>query len=226
MQQDSKEQTQTVGSVLQHIKNSMTSCSESLPNLPHRYGTAEQLIARFCPDKQYTWCRLHRQRMFTGDAPSLTKVAEQYGDGTAMSWLSKQLQNLSEFSGAHDKLTPQQILQLSSLILEEYGHYKLTELMVFFHDYKAGRFGTFYGSVDPLTIMKSLREFWRVQCEELTKYYAEEKERERQEYEQEVQRKSEELMQGLIERAEYMDFEALGKIQRLDERCRPYVTKR
>lgn len=33
--------------------------------------------------------------------------------------------------------------------------------MLFFHRFKAGRYGRFYGSVDPLVITTALREFLR-----------------------------------------------------------------
>lgn len=147
----------------------------------------------------------------------LREVADGFGDGTAMAWVSKQLQDLSEFSGAQQKLSPQQVLQLCGLILSEYGHYKLTELMVFFHDYKTGRFGTFYGAVDPLTIMKSLREFWKVQGEEMTKYHQIQHEREMEVREREVERKSELLMRQLGERVMSGDQDALRLLCKIED---------
>lgn len=188
-----------------------------MPAVVERYGTSEQLLQRFRPELQHGWCMRFRSRMFTGAAPLLREVAVGFGEGTAMAWVSKQLQDLSEFSGAQTKLTPQQILQLSGLILSEYGHYKLTELMVFFHDYKTGRFGTFYGAVDPLTIMKSLREFWRVQGEELAKYGELLHEKELAARELEVQRKSELLMRQLGERVMSGDQDALRLLCKIED---------
>lgn len=193
---------------------STTSCS-TVP--AERFGSRDELLERYKPENQAGWCMKHRERMFTGKAPRLREVAESYGDGPAMAWLSKQLQDLSEFSGAQSKLTPQQILQLSGLILSEYGHYKLTELMVFFHDYKTGRFGSFYGAVDPLAIMKSLREFWKVQGEELAKYNECLAEREREAYEREVERKSELLMWQLGERIMSGDQDALRLLCKIED---------
>lgn len=191
--------------------------STAVPSVVERYGTSEQLLQRFRPELQHGWCMKFRSRMFTGDAPMLREVADGFGDGTAMAWVSKQLQDLSEFSGAQQKLSPQQVLQLCGLILSEYGHYKLTELMVFFHDYKTGRFGTFYGAVDPLTIMKSLREFWKVQGEEMTKYHQIQHEREMEVREREVERKSELLMRQLGERVMSGDQDALRLLCKIED---------
>lgn len=41
----------------------------------------------------------------------------------------------------------------------EYHYLKITELMLFFYYFKTGRYGKFYGAVDPLVITCSLRDF-------------------------------------------------------------------
>lgn len=55
-----------------------------------------------------------------------------------------------------------QIKTCADVIAREYGYLKLTELMLFFSDFKAGKYGVFYGSVSPLQITYALRQF----CEE------------------------------------------------------------
>ena len=44
---------------------------------------------------------------------------------------------------------------------------KLPELMLFFQQFKAGKYGRFYGSVDPMVITTALQEFLRFRAERL-----------------------------------------------------------
>ena len=72
-----------------------------------------------------------------------------------------QLSELSEFSGAREKISASQITQLAELIAADYHFLKVTEVMLFFRKFKKGAYGEFYGAVDPITIMRSLRSFQR-----------------------------------------------------------------
>jgi len=47
---------------------------------------------------------------------------------------------------------------------------KVSELMLFFHRFKAGKYGEFYGVVDPQRIMSGLNMFLRERVEEIAQY--------------------------------------------------------
>ncbi|MCC8144550.1 MAG: hypothetical protein LUD02_04625 [Tannerellaceae bacterium] len=49
--------------------------------------------------------------------------------------------------------------ELAALILAEYPVLKVSELLLFFHRLKCGRYGRFYGSVDALFISSALLSF-------------------------------------------------------------------
>ena len=49
--------------------------------------------------------------------------------------------------------------------------------MLFFHRFKTGRYGRFYGTVDPLIITTSLREFIKERNVEIERHEQEERER-------------------------------------------------
>lgn len=76
-------------------------------------------------------------------------------------WLIPQLYDLSEYCGCKDKLRGRPLEQCASIIALEYFYLKVSELMLFFHRFKSGRYGRFYGAVDPLVITTSLRDFIR-----------------------------------------------------------------
>jgi len=78
---------------------------------------------------------------------------------TAAAWLSIQLADLGRFCGARDKLSDEQLSQTAQMISEDFFYLKVTELMLFFRWFKSGRYGKFYGTIDPMTITTALRQF-------------------------------------------------------------------
>jgi hypothetical protein len=80
-----------------------------------------------------------------------------YGDGSAVTWLIPQLHNLCAAVGVKTKLDDAQLAQLAMMIRKEFGYLKATEVMLFFWRLKSGRYGKFYGAVDPMAVMIALR---------------------------------------------------------------------
>lgn len=109
------------------------------------------------PDRQSELCQDRNECIF-GEHPTLAGL-KAYGSRTATAWLIPQLLNLSEFCGCKDKLSKRMIEELADIIAGEWFYLKVTELMLYFYKFKAGYYGKFYGSVDPLVITTSLREF-------------------------------------------------------------------
>ena len=93
-----------------------------------------------------------------GDYPTLRDINEAYGKNFAAEWLTPHLTDLSLMTGAKN-ITEYQHKQLAIIISTEYFWLKVTELMIFFHRFKSGLYGKFYGAIDPLTITCSLRDF-------------------------------------------------------------------
>ena len=82
-----------------------------------------------------------------------------FGEGFAESWLISHLFNLSEYCGSKVKLTDFQLDELSSIIFTDYHHLKVKELMLFFYNFKKGKYGKFYGTIDPTVITNAIPEF-------------------------------------------------------------------
>lgn len=95
----------------------------------------------------------------TKSAPTLAKFRKETCEITVMKWLEIQLLDLAKFVGVKDKLNEYQTTTLANMILSEFYYYKLTEIMVFLFQLKGGKFGKFYGSIDPVFIMQALREY-------------------------------------------------------------------
>lgn len=135
-----------------------------------------------------------------GWAPSLRVVNEAFGKGTVQSWLAFQLRDLSEFSGAKEKLGIGQIDDITEVIMSQYPFLKVTELMYFFLLFKSGKFGKFYGAVDGLAIMEALREFIDDRNDKIYRWNQEEERRKNEAKEAEEARKREELRQRYMRR--------------------------
>ena len=122
------------------------------------YGEARRFLEAFNPSLQGRTME-SEERTFAGRAPELCVVRAAYGLPTARAWLSIQLNDLSEFSGVKDKLTPEQIGQLADVILGQYWYLKVSEVMYFLQLFKGGRFGRFYGAVDAMAITEAMQQF-------------------------------------------------------------------
>lgn len=115
-------------------------------------------MAVFSPDLQID-CARNEERALFGTAPTLEVLNEAYGDTAAEQWLVPQLIDLCAYCGVKEKLNARQLKQLAYIITTEYGHLKATEVMLFLHRFKAGKYGRFYGNIDPLIIMEALGDF-------------------------------------------------------------------
>jgi len=116
-----------------------------------------------------------------GNYPTLAEINTEYGRRTAKTWLIIQLYDLSEYCGVKEKLTGKPLEECAYVIATEFFHLKVSELMLFFHRFKSGKYGKFYGSVDPLVICRSLREFVCERNNALDHYEKEERQKQLEE---------------------------------------------
>lgn len=133
-----------------------------------RWDTRDSLLQTFHVDRQMELTK-DPERCFFQNAPTLWNVNIGYGFGTAQEWLAYQIADLSEFSGARDKITDRQLDQIIQLITDDYGFLNMAEIMLFCRRFKKGSYDKFYGSVDPIAIMKGLNEFVRERNEAYAK---------------------------------------------------------
>ncbi|MBR1527095.1 MAG: hypothetical protein IJ640_10645 [Prevotella sp.] len=125
-----------------------------------RYGTEDQCIKYFDYKNQFAFVK-NELACYFGDFPTLENLNSAYTSTTAQQCIVLHLTDLSEFVGAKEKLNNFQMRQLADIIVMKYSFLRITELMLFCFNFKLGKYAEFYGTVDPLAIMKSLREFMR-----------------------------------------------------------------
>ena len=137
--------------------NAATNCSawrvkpQEVADMLKRYGSGESFLNTFNPDLQVMTAH-YTERAYFGTAPSLATVAEGYGEQLAIVW--------------------------NCIQLAEYPQLKVTELLLFFHRLKCGRYGRFYGTVDALFIASALLSFMDERRAETSLYKAAAKKKE------------------------------------------------
>lgn len=112
----------------------------------------------FNPDLQREVCK-DVELCLLGDAPTLAELNETYGEMSSAMWLVPQLFNLSEFCGCKTRLDEKQLEECACVVATEFSFLKVSEMMLFFYRFKSGKYGRFYGIVDPIIITTSLREY-------------------------------------------------------------------
>ena len=116
-------------------------------------------LKRVNPDTQASFA-LHPVKAVTGDYPTLSELCDCYGKEAASAWLVPQLADMTMFTGAQN-LKEKQQEQLADILAVEGRELKVTELMLFFYRFKTGRYGRFYGTVDPMVVTTALQDFIR-----------------------------------------------------------------
>lgn len=142
---------------------------QKVADMRKRYGPAKQFLKLFTPDLQIATAR-NEARAYLGSAPSLEVIAEGYGWQTVIVWLCIQIENLNNFTGVREKMTVARQKDLAALILAEYPNLKASEILLFFHRLKCGRYGRFYGMVDALFITSSLLQFTEQRRADIIRY--------------------------------------------------------
>ena len=134
----------------------------------------------YAPNKQSWLCR-DKELCYFGKSPTLAELNSKYNKVAAQMWLIPQIDDVSEFSNCKKILSAEQIRSCADMIAAEYYYLKITELMLFFYKLKAGEYGQFYGSVSPMVIMCSLRQFMKERNDVIFQHESKEREKERQE---------------------------------------------
>lgn len=70
-----------------------------------------------------------------------------------------QLEDVNDFVGIKRKMSVAQMEHLAQIISIEYYYLKASEIHLFLFRLKAGRYGQFYGVIDPLKITQALTCF-------------------------------------------------------------------
>ena len=130
-----------------------------------KYGNRDEFLQRFNP------CYLLRmdereKECYLGDYPTIGSLSA-YGKNFPAMWMIPHLTNLSEYCGAKEKLNTGMLEETAYILADMCRNLKITEVMLYFYRFKRGRYGKFYGNVDPLVITGELDRFLQERNDEL-----------------------------------------------------------
>lgn len=133
------------------------------------YGSSEKFLKTLNPSVQIR-AAANIERAYMGKAPRLSVVCGAYSQKVAEIWLMAQLENMNDFCGVKQKMTIPQMRELAQMLIVEVYYLKVSELMLFFHRFKSGKYGEFYGVVDPQKIMSGINAFLRDRMDEIAQF--------------------------------------------------------
>ena len=154
----------------------------------------KELLNDYLPNKQVVLCD-DKELCYFGHAPTLIEVSEKHSKKVALIWLVGQITDLMMFSNCKNIINDQQIKELARMINSRFYYLKLTEIMLFFYKFKCGEYGDFYGTVSPISIIRSLNAF----RDERIGIYEEHRS-------QELEAKREKDMEGCISYSEWQEM--------------------
>ena len=132
-----------------------------------RWKSPADVERSFSP-QHWAYAAAHITRAYTAPCPTLQQYADCFGMEYAADWVQIQMLALYGSSSNQSKGVADGIPLFSSSFAAEAGRYKLSELMLFFARYKAGRYDKSFSSFDCRRIGNSFfREFLPDRADEL-----------------------------------------------------------
>ncbi len=127
---------------------------------------------RFNPSIQLSLIKLSPNYVlcYNLNYPTLQEVDDAYGTEALINWLKIHFNNLNDYVGTRERMDMEQINEISFLFFYDCSILKISEVAFFFIQVKNGRFGEFYGAVDPLRLMTAKNRFMDERKEALHKY--------------------------------------------------------
>jgi hypothetical protein len=146
------------------LKDTVSASQHSLQKNKTSEAEVQTILTHYNPDYIVKNCRGLTQAEITNlclfsPSPTLSDLNATYGKNVPIAWIMAQLFSLSEFCGAKEKMSEDKAEQTAFIIASSHYYLKVTELILFFHQMKAGHYGQFYGAIDPQVIIRAINTF-------------------------------------------------------------------
>lgn len=142
-----------------------------------KYPTPSQIEQTFSPS-QWPFASNNPERAYLSDCPSLKQYSLAHGEKMAERWLYMQIMALYGASSNTDKGIVDGIRLFAASFAKEASSFKLSELMLFFARYKAGKYDNSYYSFDTRRIGNAFfKEFLPERQRELDRITKEEEQK-------------------------------------------------
>lgn len=134
-----------------------------------KWKSPSDIERQFSPNN-WGYTLSHPDKAYMADCPTLVDYEQIYGEGVSADWIYLQVLALYGSSGNKEKGIADGILLFAQSFAQEVKTYKLSELMLFFARYKAGKYDNSYASFDARRIGNAFfNEFRKERNNELDK---------------------------------------------------------
>ena len=143
-----------------------------------KWKDRSDIIRSFSP-VHWGYTAQHPERAYTAGCPTLFQLDSVYGEGSAGYWVETMVTGLFGASSSREKGNADGIHVFCEVFAAQVKGFKLSELMLFFARYKAGRYDNSFASFDARRIGNAFfKEFIPERNSELDRINREEMQRE------------------------------------------------
>ena len=112
-----------------------------------KWKNHSEIERQFSPNN-WGYAALNPEKAYAADCPTLLAYESLYGEGNSSDWIQIQILALYGSSSNKDKGVADGIRIFSQSFASQVGTFKLSELMLFFARYKAGKYDNSYTTFD------------------------------------------------------------------------------
>ena len=125
---------------------------EQKPVLP---ATMTGFMSEFAPGKCLR--AFHRENTpalaISSSAPTLASIRREYSEDFQVAYVSVWIVNLNDFVNALRKMSPEQIEETATIIVQEYPYLNLADINLIFRKIKKGEFGPLFAEIDGIKVL-------------------------------------------------------------------------
>lgn len=123
--------------------------------------TKQSFLAEFAPTK---CLRIFQKEnspalAISCSAPTLGSIRRKYSEDFQIAYISVWIVNLNDFVNALRKMSPEQIEETATIIVQEYPYLNLADINLVFRRIKKGEFGQLFAEIDGMKILSWFEQY-------------------------------------------------------------------
>jgi hypothetical protein len=92
-------------------------------------------------------------------APTLASIRREYSEDFQIAYVSVWIVNLNDFVNALRKMSPEQIEETATIIVQEYPYLNLADINLVFRKIKKGEFGQLFAEIDGMKVLSWFEQY-------------------------------------------------------------------
>ncbi|MEI7526012.1 MAG: DUF6633 family protein [Mariniphaga sp.] len=131
---------------------------QSKSNLP---ATKQSFLAEYAPAKCLrVFARENSPALaISSSAPTLASIRREYSEDFQIAYVSVWIVNLNDFVNALRKMSPEQIEETATIIVQEYPYLNLADINLVFRKIKKGEFGQLFAEIDGMKVLSWFEQY-------------------------------------------------------------------